>query len=352
MLLHPKNENIKFNIDDIDKTNYFKCSSLECSVNESGGLLSIFRKYLMNGEILPMNISNSEVFVPDIFNFIIFDDLRVIPDNVHRCVTQPKKFGIENLNAIKVVTVNLTLKEIVDLLNFSLISNTPLTDFFLKREGFYENLVKGRKKIVFDNVKPKFSDEVGFIKLKVVGRKSQNKIFFVQAGDDFINILLSFLTYPLGGVVNMLEGNSSLGSIHNLYKSVLVLDPIKHLKSHNLMGKFVKSDSDAGFVKKPSLYIVTNDLVVTSGSYISVISYLNKFGVSSSDLDEQIITIGKKECFSLLKASLISSSVLTDVLGKLYFPLRRKFLSKIRIFFLFMVLMCFVSSVSHRTSYF
>ncbi|KAF1875442.1 hypothetical protein Lal_00006070 [Lupinus albus] len=62
--------------------------------------------------------------------------------------------------------------------------------------------------------------------------------------------------------------------------------------------------------------MVTDDLVITLGSSICVVLFLTKSGVSSSDLDEQIIRIGKRDCLSLLKASLISSSTLTDVLAQ------------------------------------
>ncbi|CAL0302654.1 unnamed protein product [Lupinus luteus] len=402
MLVHPRNssedycQSIKLNIDDTEKTKYFICEDWECSRKESGGLLSLFKNKrckcgkLMNREILPRNSSNCVGFVKDKFTFIIFDDLKVIPDNVHSSVTQPKNFGIEKLKAIKVVTVNVTQKEIVDLLKISLLSNTPLTDFFLRRKVFRVNLLMQRKTMVFNNVIAEPRDRGGFISLKVVRKKSNNKILFVQAGDDFIDILLSFLTFPLGGVENMLKGNSCLGSIDNLYNSILDLDSNKYLKSSNIKDKLVKScvaqhfklqeqilpidevpivkyscyteqnniggicnsyltttqgyqytcgnrvyvpltyveplssTCKSGFVKKPSLFMVTDDLVVRPGSSMSVVSFLTTLGFSSSEFDEQIIKIGKRECLSLLKASLFSSSALTDVLGQFIFPIKKE----------------------------
>ncbi|CAL0302655.1 unnamed protein product [Lupinus luteus] len=253
MLLHPRNasedycQSIKFNIDDTEKTKYFICEDWNCSCKESRGLLSIFRNKrckcgkLMNREISPRNSSNCVGFVDDKFTFIIFDDLRVIPDNVHNSVTQPKNFGIGDFNALKVVTVSVTQKEILDLLKVSLFSNTPLTDFFLRRKVFHANLLKRRKSMVFNNVEAELSDGGGFINLKIFRSKSKNKVLFVQAGNDFIDILLSFLTFPLGGVHNMLKGNSCLGSIDNLYNSIVDLDSNKYFKSLNLKDKLVKS---------------------------------------------------------------------------------------------------------------
>ncbi|CAL0326387.1 unnamed protein product [Lupinus luteus] len=361
LLLHPRNssedycQNLKLNIDDTEKTKYFICENWECSRKSSGGLLSIFRNKrcncgkLMNREILRKNklLINSEGFVHDGY-FIIFDDLKVTLDNVHSSVSQPKDFGIKDYNAIKVVTVNVTRKEIVELFQISLLSNTPLTDFFLRRELFYKNVNQRSNTIVLNNVKIESIDGVEF----------------------------------------MLGGNSCLGSIDNLYKSILVLDPLKDFKSPNLKDKLVKSriaqhfklqnqilpiDEDpivkyscytncidgfsegylttaqfyinyerwkisnpltyvepqssisgSGFVKKPSLFMVTDDLVVTPGSSITVVSFLAKTGFFSSDLDEEVICIGKKECLRILKASLISSSALTDGLGQFIFPIKKE----------------------------
>ncbi|CAL0303312.1 unnamed protein product [Lupinus luteus] len=380
MLLGPRNSsedyirNIILNINDTDKTRYFICEDWECSRKESGGLLSLFRNKrcecgkLMNREILPQNalLISSE-----------------------GSVSQPKDFGFKDYNAIKVISVNVTQKEIVEFFQISLLSNTPLRDFFLRREAFHENVSQRNNTIVLNNAKAEASDGEGSISLKVVTRKSKKKILFALAGDDFVDILLSFLTFPLGAVEDMLEGKSRLGSFDNLYKSILVLDPLKDFKSPNLKDNLVKSPlaqhfklkkqilpieevpivkyscysnryysdfskgylttaqvyrnndgniisnpltyvepqsstSKTGFVKKPSLFMVTDDLVVTPGSSMSVVSFLTSSGFSSSDLDEEVISIGKKECLSLLQASLISSSTLTDGLGQFIFPIKKQ----------------------------
>ncbi|KAE9608592.1 hypothetical protein Lal_00020844 [Lupinus albus] len=136
-------------------------------------------------------------------------------------------------------------------------------------------------------------------------------------------ILYCTCVLALNSIDNLYLCKSCLGSIDNLYKNIF-FNPFKHFKSQNLMGKFVKSRNECGFVKKPSFYMVTDDLVVTPGSSICVVLFLTKSGVSSSDLDEQIIRIGKRECLSLLKASLISSLALTNVLGQLIFSIKNE----------------------------
>lgn len=53
--------------------------------------------------------------------------------------------------------------------------------------------------------------------IRVMVQKSNQKIVFAHAEEDFVDFLFSFLTIPLGSVVCLLGENSSLGSIDNLY---------------------------------------------------------------------------------------------------------------------------------------
>ncbi|XP_027906540.1 uncharacterized protein LOC114166083 isoform X1 [Vigna unguiculata] len=82
--------------------------------------------------------------------------------------------------------------------------------------------------------------------------KSENKIRFVEADGDFVDFLVSFLTTPLGSILNLKNkklscgltplfasilklrnGRLSLGCIRNLYKSVKNLDPSWFVESSN-----------------------------------------------------------------------------------------------------------------------
>ncbi|PNX85279.1 hypothetical protein L195_g041347, partial [Trifolium pratense] len=49
-----------------------------------------------------------------------------------------------------------------------------------------------------------------------------------------------------------------------------------------------------GFMKGPAFYMVTDDLVVTPSTSFTVISFLSNLGILSSDLEEKVITIGKR----------------------------------------------------------
>ncbi|KAK8965137.1 hypothetical protein KSP40_PGU019808 [Platanthera guangdongensis] len=58
----------------------------------------------------------------------------------------------------------------------------------------------------------------------------QKRSVYVEAGGDFVDVLFSFLTLPLGAIVRLLKKNSGLGSLDSLYESIELLDA-KHLQT-------------------------------------------------------------------------------------------------------------------------
>ncbi|CAK8541824.1 unnamed protein product [Lathyrus sativus] len=401
MLLQPKNsmehyyQNLKINIDVAQKPCYYVCENWYCSRELSGGLLTTFSNLKCRcGKFMSQKIclsdtekvQNFDGFFADAVTFCISDDLSLKPDSFQNFICQPMNLlGFEDFNAIKFITVDVTHKEILDLLKLSLTSESPLTDMFLLKKQSIENtqlnsVLDFAIGIVEENDGKK-------IEVKVVMRKSNSKILFALGDADFADFILSFLTFPIGGVEHMLKGNSCGSSIDNLYKSILELDSDTYLKTSDLKEKLVKSklahqfklrnqllpfdemphvdyfcvtrhnrkktgfhayltafeelsictkelsvplrylepqisigevfarSGGKGFMKSPSLYMVTDDLVVTPSSSVSVISFLSNLGIPSSDLEERMITIGKFEGLSILKASLISSSALSNGLG-------------------------------------
>ncbi|KAL5711065.1 hypothetical protein ACHQM5_021560 [Ranunculus cassubicifolius] len=69
-----------------------------------------------------------------------------------------------------------------------------------------------------------------------------------------------------------------------------------------------------GYVKGVVTYMVTDEMNIMPMSTISSITLLKKFNVADvSCLEEQIVDFGMKEGLEVLKAALISKTVLTDV---------------------------------------
>jgi hypothetical protein len=128
MLLQPKNSmedyyrNLKYNIDVTKESTYYICEDWYCIRQSSSGLLSTFSNlkcrcgtlmsssFSLNGSD---KIDNSEGFVTDATTFNISDDLSVKPDSFQNSICQPMNLlGLENFNAIKFMTVDVTAKEV------------------------------------------------------------------------------------------------------------------------------------------------------------------------------------------------------------------------------------------------
>ncbi|KEH23103.1 MZB10.14 protein [Medicago truncatula] len=295
---------LKLNIDDTEKLRSFNCGKQECIDNPAKRNCKCCEKKRTSLCVVKHHPKNG--FVPATATFLISDDLNVKPDNSQ----------LSQNNTIKIVTVDVTRKEILDLVKCSLISATPLTDVFLSKKLFLEN---PRPFNVFD-IGSNIGSETSHFEIrevKAMMRKSNNKILYVLGEEDFADLLLNFLRFPLGGVENMLNGNSGIDNIDNLFKSMVDLDRTRYFKSKSdFLSKQVESNFDGKqIIKSPSTYMVTDDLAITPGSSTDAISFLTKMRIPLSDLEERRISIGNKEAHSLLKASLISSSALTNGLG-------------------------------------
>lgn len=111
--------------------------------------------------------------------------------------------------------------QVLDLLKCALVSLSPLTDVFLGKKPSIQ-------RYLFSAGTFKNNRYIQSI-LQLVIRKSDGKILFAHAEQDFADLLVSFLTFPLGGVVSNLRGYGSIGSVGELYKSIFKLDIRKYL---------------------------------------------------------------------------------------------------------------------------
>ncbi|GAB4857101.1 hypothetical protein Ancab_015013 [Ancistrocladus abbreviatus] len=93
----------------------------------------------------------------------------------------------------------------------------------------------------------------------------------------------------------------------------------KMSKKLNYVGSDVKDENLPsyaydGYVKGVVTYMIMDDLVVKPMSTISSITLLNQFSIKDvSSLEEKVVHLGLDEGVALLKASLESKTILTDV---------------------------------------
>ncbi|KAL5712672.1 hypothetical protein ACHQM5_014818 [Ranunculus cassubicifolius] len=71
--------------------------------------------------------------------------------------------------------------------------------------------------------------------------------------------------------------------------------------------------SGGGFVKESATFMVTDKLLVEPHSPISTFSFINKLGIPFSNLEERTVSVGEQEALSILRSSLSSNTVFTDV---------------------------------------
>ncbi|CAA0840182.1 Unknown protein [Striga hermonthica] len=215
------------------------------------------------------------------------------------------------------------------------------------------------------------------VTLKLLIDTKGKRVLFAEAGKDFIDFLFCIVSLPVGTILNLLKHHQTAGSLSGLYQSIENLNesyiqpkqskeallkptsgfvPLLPLESKpspagggrkfyrctcNLT--YVADDplascphcgrkmetglsyvagpprkqegpGEGGFVKEVVTYMVMDDLVVMPMSTISSITLLNKFNVKEVGcLEEKVVDFGIDEAVKLLKASLQSKKVLTDV---------------------------------------
>ncbi|KAL6204505.1 hypothetical protein ACLB2K_021772 [Fragaria x ananassa] len=368
MLLCPRNgagstlKSLKLKIGDCDPTQYFKCSNVSCRT--SPARLSYYRSVRcircgnqMESKRNLLVGSLNGVFVKGLARLIISDDLQVMPAVTSVSSSLLMKHGVLDSNTIEEVTLNIGVNEVVNLLICSFISKTPLTDVLLLHRPL-ANLIKNisNQPICIDYYSARVGDMVydeANIKLKLIISKSKKVVCYAEAGEDFVNLLFSFLVLPLGFLLKQMQFGTLKGCIDHLYKSVQDLDQ-QLLKSRYSKEVLVNpklppgfcyqnhplgigtatfdiaaaeivdpkspsgEDRNQGFLKGPAIFLVTDNLFVSPVSPVLINNILNKMNVCITDIEVQTVLLGREEAFSLLVASFVCDSALTSVLlGKI-----------------------------------
>lgn len=169
----------------------------------------------------------------------------------------------------------------------SLASQTPLSDTLLKNENIPNFRIRNgtyREPPLVGEDK----NHEGKISLKLMICKSLRKVCYAEAGEDFVNFLLSFLTLPLGFIVKQiqLDSSSSLtGCIDKLYKSVQDLDE-QHLISSYHKEMLLNPKLVPGFGYEKSLLEIEKASYYRLGSVLTTTDD-RKLSASFSSVDKK-----------------------------------------------------------------
>ncbi|XP_073158514.1 uncharacterized protein [Henckelia pumila] len=319
MLLNPRNASqflcstLKLQIDDTPPIKFFACRTHKCvsvyykmrclcpdsTINEIW--IDDFFQYLFRS-------GNGSVFTAKTTTFVLTDDLEMLINSPASIFQILRRNFIEDANTLEEKTLIVGLKEIMELLKASLVSKTPLTDMVLPTRTMAATL-DGRTKYI---APAKYeSDALPRTRTQTSQNMSSNskkinvKAFVQKSSSRATTRLLE----PL-----LPQGYLSLNRIFSLkeelppshYKGILGPLPIPAKSWIDPKGK-------GSFVKEArTLFVVTDDLVVSTPSSISIISTLNQMKIPISDVEERELGIGMEEASSILQASLTSTYALTN----------------------------------------
>ncbi|XP_008220154.1 PREDICTED: uncharacterized protein LOC103320274 [Prunus mume] len=370
MLLRPRNAAnpqcnlLKLKLDDAKPGRYCMCPYNKCiSYDNNTSCSCPSGYYAMNERSLSLSPSQvGSVFVKGEIRFTVTDDLQVIPPiaSTNYVFT---KLGVMDVDATEELTVNIGTVEMFNLLMSSLVSKTPLTETLLKPKQEPKlnssKVINQAIHIETQMFGDSTNDKEGTISVKLVVSKSKKMVCYAEAGEDFVSLLFSFLTLPLGFILKNMKDGSLRGCISHLYKTIQDLDGQYMISNHHnemildpklvpgfcyknsLLGIETSSyyygngtlttdrslfssepnqlklignmdDSALGFLKGPAMFVVTDNLVVRPISRILELHVLKDLNVPVTDTEDQIVHVGKKEALHLLLASCLCDSVLTN----------------------------------------
>ncbi|CAN7053828.1 unnamed protein product [Brassica rapa subsp. trilocularis] len=308
------------------------------------------------------------VFVNCRSSFIITDDLKVIPNSIGDLINVLKDLGYTGYNDLQETLIDVGFEEVVSLLGCLFTSEAPLTSVFLKKTCMTS--MRMHEMLSPPKLKKGNANPGGACSVKVFVRKIDSKIIYAECNEYFIDSLLTFLVHPLEMACSLSNDNTIFGCVGNLCRSQCrgaastscnlpdfyicstnnLLDyahyysltyecwiPHKEYlsrkvaryidrslsKSGNIVSMYPKVNPGSslscgsGFMKRKTKFVVSDDLTITPTNSSSTIGLLRKMKVDINDLEEFQISISKAELISILRASLVSSSALTDGLSNL-----------------------------------
>ncbi|CAA0808599.1 Protein of unknown function (DUF674 [Striga hermonthica] len=372
MLLNPRSVfekeccKLKLNLSDSEPTKYFTCGqsfskkhnfsmyydTVKCDCGKSMSTETVF----LSSEAA--EDGDDRAFCKKGASFIIGDDMRVVPNVAGSVLRTLAELGIRDTKGAEMRNVTFGYNETIDLLKGILVSRTPLTDVIIGKA------VSNSGVFIPKTEEATVSNSQKLMILKVMKQKSSQKLLFAQADDDFADFLFSLLMIPLGGALSLLGTNTGVTSLDNFYLSVQNINgdkfltkdrtkfrktelPIGYMSPNQLLPltdgghaelRYVRASEtyrcylspstmtyrpstllrlkspkgNGNYVKGPTMYMVTDDLTVTPLCVTSSLSILDRLGIPLSDVEELELNIGLEEALSILKASLTSTSVLTN----------------------------------------
>ncbi|GER43105.1 hypothetical protein STAS_19943, partial [Striga asiatica] len=366
---------LKLNLSDSEPTKYFTCRGASSGKHnftmnynnvrcDCGITMSTETKFFAE-------YGDDRAFCRKGATFIIGDDMRVAPNVSGSVLRTLAEVGIRDIKGAEMRNVTFGYNEIIDLLKGTLVSRTPLTDVIIgeaqsnsrvfipkTEEATVSNsekimilkvmIQKSTQKLLFAQAEDDFADFLFSLltiplggALSLLGTNTgvtslDNLYTSVEKinGDKYLTkdwTKFRKTELPIGYISpNQLLPMTETGisELHFVGASALpghidYLSPstVTYRTSYSLKCPTYKTSNlihlkspkgNGNYVKGPTIYMVTDDLTVTPLCLTSSLSILDQLGIPLSDVEELEINIGLEEALSILKASLASTSALTN----------------------------------------
>ncbi|KAF7127522.1 hypothetical protein RHSIM_Rhsim11G0123100 [Rhododendron simsii] len=361
ILLHPRCatdvycRDLKVNLVECNESKYYVCRDDCCDVVSYDQNDSCLCGKALHYELDLLNPvpQGGCGFIEPTVRFMITDDFQVLPMSTMAGLSLLGNFGALDGSKIEERLLNIGKDEVLKLLKRSLASRTPFSDSILEppfsktkpmiNYGQYGPRMMNQSQ---RDVDTRNKDEK--INLKLIINRSNNRALYAEVEENFVNLLCSFLSFPIGFIFKEFPHLSFKGCMGNLYKSVQDFDVNKFFKSeemksilldpklapgtsyHNkLIGieevvnlsyetlssvcniEFLDLSSESPLrevkiggrlVKGPSMFMVTDSLSIAPLSPISGISLINRLKVPLSDIQELEVNMGEEEVSHKLTA--------------------------------------------------
>ncbi|XWS53057.1 hypothetical protein CRYUN_Cryun11dG0125000 [Craigia yunnanensis] len=276
MLLSPRNaaavqcENLKLKLDVDEYLTYFRCYDESCG-SSNYKLLSHYNNAIcacgrnMHCSITlvtkkDLDVEGGGPFVKRLARLIISAELQIVPSSTAASFSILSKLGIMDGSLIEERSFDIGVDEALKLLKCSLVSKTPLTEVLLKNNPVPEPSEKDFEQGSFKRHKLEATSiQNGKIAVKLMISKSKQMVCYAEAGEDFVDLLFSFLNVPLGFIVKQMQGGNSKGCINCLYDSVQGLDAERYLKSPEKKAMLLSPKLAPGFSYENQLLGVEED---------------------------------------------------------------------------------------------
>lgn len=387
MLLEPRCsaerlcEDLSIRADNHEPRRIYRCPKFECYTAKTKAFSSVAGVSCSCGETMNAPFvwkkakrEKKQVFIKEETTYVIGDDLHVFPATISNAITVYQRLGIDDVNALEKRFVDVNRDQVLSLLKMLLLSKTPLTDVFLNKPCTDAEKETNLTKLSHVKLEDGTEDRDKKVFLKLMRDKSTKRALYAEADHVIADTIFSFLTFPLGSMVKLLNKQSFLGCADNLYNSVdilastndcfvseerkkMLVSPCLYLhydSSHQILKiesealsrtcsvhgckicwdnraekcehnisevttneinpkmQDLVTDNGGGFANKSSKFMITDELMITPQSLISGIDVVKDLKVSVHNLVLEEVAIGEAEVLNLLKACLTSSGALNS----------------------------------------